>query len=86
MTRPALLDEARLDLGLSLTDLWLAYFTLGGTKTPTELGSYLAAGDEPDRAPTTDADHDAVVHALNEAFADRGEDHPVPYRVARSWR
>jgi hypothetical protein len=29
---------------------------------------------------TTDADHDVIAHALNETFAERGRDHPMPYR------
>jgi hypothetical protein len=73
------LEVARLDLHLSLPDLWLGYFALGGTMDVAGLGSYLAG--EPSPTPS-DADHDAIVHALNEAYGDIGKDHPVPYRAA----
>ena len=86
MTGTAALEAARAALGLSLADLWLAYFTIGGTKTPKELASYLADGDAVGTAATTEADHDAVVHALNEAYAEQGGDHPLPYRAARFGR
>jgi hypothetical protein len=71
------LELARLDLGLSVFDLWLDYFALGGQRTAVELGTYLTAG-----GPSSVADHDAVVHALNEAYLDRGRaDHAIlPYR------
>ena len=79
MTSLLALDDARLDLGLSVGSLWLSYFALGGTKTQAELTAYLLEGDREGFA-TSDADHDAVVHALNEAYLDRGADYPVAYR------
>jgi hypothetical protein len=63
------LEEARIHLGLSVLELWLAYFSLGGVTDAAELGAYLTG----DTAATSAADHDAIVQALNEALADRGE-------------
>ena len=61
------LEIARVDLGLTVFDLWLAYFALGGVRTAIELRSYLSFGGA-----SSDADHDAIVHALNEAYLERG--------------
>jgi hypothetical protein len=71
------LDSARLELGLTLHELWVAYFALGGCCDSRALGAYLDG-----TGTTTDADHDVIVHALNETFVDRGRNHPVPYRRA----
>ncbi len=83
MSHPVL-ERARVDLGLSVPDLWLAYFALGGHMDADELRAYLTE-DGADGAPhpsTSDSDHDTIVHALNEAFGDAGRDSPIPYRVA----
>jgi len=61
-------------LELGMMDLWIAYFELGGTQDAAHLNAYLK-GDG-DVGP---GDHDAIVHALNEAFIDRGLDHPLDY-------
>lgn len=66
------LEVARLDLGMTVFELWVAYFALGGVRTAMELRSYLSFGGE-----SSDADHDAIVHALNEEYLDRGSDHSV---------
>ena len=58
---------------MSLDDLWLAYFALGGAAGPEELERYLAAGLGP-------MEYDVVAQAINERFVDRGGDHPVPYQ------
>ena len=63
------LEVARLDLGLTVFELWIAYFALGGVRTAAELRSYLSVGGA-----STDADHDAIVHALNEEYLERGQD------------
>ena len=63
------LEVARVDLGLSVFDLWLAYFALGGVRSVVELGTYLSFGGA-----SSDADHNAIVHALNEAYDDLGRD------------
>ena len=62
------LELARLDLGLTVFELWLAYFALGGVRSAIELRTYLSFGGE-----STDADHDAIVLALNEEYSDRGQ-------------
>jgi len=68
------LEVARRDLGLSVLELWTAYFALGGLRSVNELGAYLTTG-----GPSSTADHDAIVHALNEAYLDRGERASVGY-------
>lgn len=73
------LETARLDLDLTLPDLWLQYFALGGTMDMARLGTYLSDDATSTRS---DSDHDALVHALNEVYGDLGLDHPIPYRAA----
>ena len=68
------LDQARSEAGLSLTDLWIRYFALGGNCTPVELDAYLQGALAP---PTFE--HNLIVHAINEHHAEQGDDHPVPY-------
>lgn len=67
------LEAGRAQAEMSLDDLWLAYFALGGAAAPESLGRYLAGGVGP-------MDYDVVAQAINERFVDRGGDHPVPYR------
>jgi hypothetical protein len=74
MTQPRL-DEARRRLGLSTMELWVDFFALGGTLSAHELERYLH--DDHD---ITDTDHNVLVHALNELFHDRGQNHPLAYR------
>ena len=70
------LDAARRQLGMTMLDLWTAYFALGGHHDPARLNAYLTGHD-----PTpTNRDHDIIVHALNESYLDRGQNHPLPYR------
>lgn len=69
----AVLEAARRQAGLSLDELWTAYFALGGAQSPQGLREYLAGMRSSLR------DYDVVALALNEHFADRGENHPVPY-------
>jgi hypothetical protein len=68
-------EACRLELGLSVFDLWLAYFTLGGLRSADELDAYLG-GDG-----SSDADHDTLVHALNEVYEDRGRHDHLEYRT-----
>ena len=68
------LDRARRHGGLSHSDLWFRYLELGGIAGPLELEAYLFGALRP-----TIHEHDLLVHALNERFAELGRGHPVPY-------
>ena len=68
------LELARRDVGMSMVDLWLRYFALGGVRTPIEVDAVLNGALVAD---ATDRDRLAV--ALNERFSELGGDHPVPY-------
>jgi hypothetical protein len=70
----AALEDARVDLGLSVHALWLDYFALGGYAGPVEVAAFLSGATEP-----SDHDYDVLAVALNETYLDRGGDHPVPY-------
>ncbi len=76
MAEPAssLLDRARLQLGLSQSELWLRYFELGGMSSALELEAFVCGALVPDPH-----DHDVIAHALNERFVELGHNHPVPY-------
>jgi hypothetical protein len=73
------LDLYRREAGLSLSELWLRYFELGGMSTALELEAYLYGALIP-----TAHDHDLVAHALNERFVELGGNHPVPYQYGES--
>jgi hypothetical protein len=68
------LEKARIELGLTHSELWLRYFELGGMSTALEVEAYLYQALDP-----TDHDRDLVATALNERFSELGRDHPVPY-------
>lgn len=68
------LETARRDVGLSLSELWFRYFELGGMSTELELDGYLFGALMP-----TDHDRDMVAAAINERFSELGGDHPVAY-------
>jgi hypothetical protein len=67
------LEAARSQAGMTLDELWWAYFSLGGTALPNAVQSYLDGSDG--RA----IDYDVLAQAINERFLDLGGDHPVPY-------
>jgi hypothetical protein len=69
-----MLNAARLQASMSLAKLWVAYVSVGGTATPTEMGSFLSGAAEPDAD-----EYDLVAQAINEHFTGDGMDHPVPY-------
>jgi hypothetical protein len=69
-----LLEDARVDLGLSVRELWLDYFALGGDADLDEIGAILDGVTGP-----SDHDYDVLAVALNEKYVDRGEDHRLPY-------
>ena len=68
------LPEALARTGLSLPELWVRYFALGGNASTLALEAYVHGALE--LAPI---DHDMIAHALNEELTDLGEDHPVGY-------
>ena len=72
--RARALEAARDMLGLSVPQLWLDYFGLGGRLLPAAIGAALA-GD----VDLGDYDHDLLAQALNEHFIDAGQNHPVAY-------
>lgn len=68
------LNTARQDAGLSMVELYLRYFGLGGMTPALEMEAIVCGAHT-----TTDLDHDRMVHALNERFTEMGRNHPVPY-------
>ena len=75
MGRPiGVLEQARRDAGLSLTELWFRYFELGGMSTSFELDAVLH-----DSLVPSPHERDVIAVALNERFDELGGDHPVPY-------
>jgi hypothetical protein len=68
------LEQARREVGLSVDDLWLRYFALGGMSTALELEAILYRALVPEVH-----DRDVLAVALNERFAEIGGDHPIPY-------
>ncbi|HEX9969955.1 MAG TPA: hypothetical protein VGB03_07435 [Acidimicrobiales bacterium] len=70
------LEAGREQLGMGLRHLWIAYFGIGGNGTPEQVGRWMSGADDvPGR------DHDFLAQVLNEAFGERGQDHPVRYRL-----
>jgi hypothetical protein len=69
------LESARQVLDLSVFELWVEYFALGGLSDAPTLDAYLR-GDKS----ATDVDHNLIAQALNETFAERHQNSPVPYR------
>ncbi len=75
MTEPnSTLERARIEVGLTHSELWFRYFELGGMSTALEVEAYLY-----DALTPTDHDRDLVATALNERFAELGGDHPLAY-------
>jgi hypothetical protein len=68
------LEKARREVGLTMAELWLRYFTLGGMSTALEVEAILYGA-----LVATAHDRDVLAVALNERFAELGGDHPVPY-------
>lgn len=68
------LEQARIEVGLSLGDLWDRYFALGGMSTVLEVEGYLLGA-----LVAEGHDRDLLAVALNERFSELGGDHPVAY-------
>ncbi len=77
--QPDVLEQARRDVGLSISDLWFRYFALGGMRTVLEVEGYLFGALVADGH-----DHDLLAVALNERYFELGGDHLVPYVGDRS--
>ena len=71
------LEAARRRLGLSARDVWVGYFAVGGNGTAADVIGWLSGDLQP-----SDRDHDLLAQSLNDAFCERGMNHPVPYRDA----
>jgi hypothetical protein len=72
--QPDVLERARLDTGLSMTELWFRYFAVGGMSTALEVDAFLHGA-----LIATSHDRDLLAVALNERFSELGLDHPLPY-------
>ncbi|MBV9039530.1 MAG: hypothetical protein JOZ68_00890 [Acidimicrobiia bacterium] len=68
------LEAARVLACVTVAELWLRYFTLGGSNSRADLNALLR-GDITFGA----AQYDVLAHALNERFVELDLDHPVPY-------
>jgi hypothetical protein len=68
------LEQARREVGLSVADLWMRYFALGGMSTALEIEAILYGALIADLH-----DGDMLAVALNERYSELGGDHPVPY-------
>ena len=68
------LEAARLQLDLSMRDLWVRCFGLGGVLTEIELGDALLNQEQ-----FSVLEYDIVAQALNEVHMGAGGDHPVGY-------
>lgn len=61
-------------VGLDYPDLWQRYAALGGNGTESDLRRHVASG-----ACGDDHEHNLIAQAINEAFLEAGQDHPVAY-------
>ncbi len=68
------LEQARRDVGLSHSQLWLRYFALGGLINPTEIEAILYKA-----LIARTHDRDLLAVAINERYSELGGDHPIPY-------
>jgi hypothetical protein len=68
------LEQARRNVGLSIPDLWMRYFALGGMSSALEMEATLYGALVPGSH-----DRDVIAVALNERYAELGGDHPIPY-------
>jgi hypothetical protein len=68
------LEQGRIGSGLSIGELFLRYFEMGGMSTEFQLEAFLYRALEP-----SSHDHDVIAYALNERYVELGGNHPVPY-------
>ena len=74
MVDGATLNNARVLAEITVYDLWLRYFSLGGTESRADLGALLRGDTE-----FGEDQYDVVAHAINERFVELEMNHPVPY-------
>jgi len=60
--------------GMTVADVWLRYFAMGGVAPPEDVETHLAGV-----VVLSSFEHDVLAHAINEWFTERDADHPVPY-------
>ena len=70
----AVLEAARVQANMADSDVWLAYFAMGGIESPGTLRSFF----DGTAAPSAE-EYDLLAQVLNEKFMEDGGDHPVPY-------
>ncbi len=61
--------------GLTLAELWLRYLAVGGTASRARVEAYARGLLCPDSH-----QHNMIAQAINEAFIELGEEHPVSYQ------
>lgn len=71
---PNVLVAAYEQAELTLWELWVRYFALGGTAPLPDVHAHINGAET-----LGTVEHDTLVHALNERFVERDMDHPVPY-------
>ncbi len=71
---PVMLRDGLTLSGLTVSELWIRYFGLGGTGTPADLRRYVRG-----QAGLPVGQHDVVVQAINERLDEMDLKHPVPY-------
>ena len=74
MAESDVLESARQEVGLSVGELWIRYFAVGGMSAPLEMEAVLFGA-----LVGSPADRDLLAVALNERFSELGGDHPIPY-------
>ena len=74
MAESDVLEQARQEVGLSVSELWIRYFAVGGMSAPLEMEAILFGA-----LVASPADWDLLAVALNERFSELGSDHPIPY-------
>ena len=71
-----ILQAARDQACLSKWDLWVRYFALGGSASLDAVDRHIGDGDVLDAG-----QHDVLVHALNERFAEMDLGRPLTYAM-----
>jgi hypothetical protein len=72
--RPGTIEAGRQRLGMSLHQLWVGYFAVGGNAPLAQVDEWLSGASSP-----SPGDHDLLAQALNDEFLERGLNHPIPY-------